>query len=314
MNDIGFPNLGLLFKNVGEGITIFGFEIKFYGMLIATGFILGYFAAQQEAKRTGQNPENYLDYLLYVIIPAIVGARLYYVIFRWEEYFQKGQSVKDTVLGVINTRNGGLAVYGGIIAAAIVLFIFTKKRKLIFWQFADTATMGLLIGQIFGRLGNFFNREVFGGYTNSLFAMGIPVEYFETNGTLRSMQLRGWITDEMMANIQNGMIMVHPTFLYEIMWNMMVLLLVFLTRKHKKFHGQLFATYLIGYGIGRFWIEAVRTDTLMLPGIPIKASQLVSVLCILGGILLIIIGGRKWRIEEQIAKTTISGDDNNENN
>ena len=169
--DIRFPNLNLVFSNVGTGITIFGFEIKFYGMIIAVGFLAGLLVAQREARRTGQDPEIYLDYLLTMVIPAIVGARLYYVVFSWDYY-------KDHLNEILLTRNGGLAIYGGILAALLTLVIFCKVRKYSPLLMADTAVMGLLIGQIFGRWGNFFNREAFGGYTDGLFAMQIPPELF----------------------------------------------------------------------------------------------------------------------------------------
>ena len=161
-HQIRFPHLGIVLKNVGDGINIGGFEIKYYGMIIATGFLLGlivsYYAAKHENKF---DPELVFDYLITMIIPAIVGARLYYVIFSWDYY-------KNHLSEIIQIRNGGLAIYGGVIAGATTLYIFCKKKHLSMLQFGDVAVKGLLVGQILGRWGNFFNREAFGSYTNSL--------------------------------------------------------------------------------------------------------------------------------------------------
>lgn len=264
--DIRFPNLGIVLKSVNDGFTIFGFEIKYYGVVIALGFLLGYFVATREAKRTGQNPELYLDYLICLIVPAIVGARLYYVIFSWDMY-------KDDLLSIVNVRNGGLGIYGGVIAGVITLFVLAKKRKVNFWLMTDTCAMSLLIGQIIGRWGNFFNREAFGGYTDSLFAMAIPVNEasYTTNDVLSHTVLINGIE----------YIQVHPAFLYEGLWNLLLLIVIFTYRKHKKFNGELTAIYFFGYGLGRFVIEGLRTDQLILCKIgstPIPVSQVVAVI------------------------------------
>lgn len=180
-HQIRFPHLGIVLKNVGDGINIGGFEIKYYGMIIATGFLLGlivsYYAAKHENKF---DPELVFDYLITMIIPAIVGARLYYVIFSWDYY-------KNHLSEIIQIRNGGLAIYGGVIAGAITLYIFCKKKHLSMLQFGDVAVKGLLVGQILGRWGNFFNREAFGSYTNSLFAMQFrQISLLNTEGLMRS--------------------------------------------------------------------------------------------------------------------------------
>lgn len=284
MLDIRFPNLGLLLEDVKEGITIGGLEIKFYGIIIALGFLIAYMIVTKEAKRTGQDEELYLDFLLWLIIPAILGARLYYVIFSWEDYFVKGKGFGQTLLDIINIRNGGLAIYGGVIAGVIVAIVFAKKKKANFALMADTVSMGLLVGQIMGRWGNFFNREAFGGPTDSLFAMCIPTEYFVERGTLTSLVNSGTITQEMIAaENYDAMqwISVHPTFLYESIWNILILVIIIAYRKHKKFDGELGLIYLWGYGLGRVWIEALRTDSLMVPGINMKVSQLIAAICVL---------------------------------
>lgn len=274
--DIRFPNLNLVFSNVGTGITIFGFEIKFYGMIIAVGFLAGLLVAQREARRTGQDPEIYLDYLLTMVIPAIVGARLYYVVFSWDYY-------KDHLNEILLTRNGGLAIYGGILAALLTLVIFCKVRKYSPLLMADTAVMGLLIGQIFGRWGNFFNREAFGGYTDGLFAMQIPLSYFH-DGRIADLAASG-VYEHLVTVGNQSYIQVHPTFLYECLWNIGVLLFLLWFRKRKKWDGQMLAVYFIGYGSGRFLIEGLRTDSLYFMGTGIRASQMLALILVVLGIV-----------------------------
>ncbi|HIT60953.1 MAG TPA: prolipoprotein diacylglyceryl transferase [Candidatus Fimousia stercorigallinarum] len=274
--DIRFPNLNLVFSNVGTGITIFGFEIKFYGMIIAVGFLAGLLVAQREARRTGQDPEIYLDYLLTMVIPAIVGARLYYVVFSWDYY-------KDHLNEILLTRNGGLAIYGGILAALLMLVIFCKVRKYSPLLMADTAVMGLLIGQIFGRWGNFFNREAFGGYTDGLFAMQIPLSYFH-DGRIADLAASG-VYEHLVTVGNQSYIQVHPTFLYECLWNIGVLLFLLWFRKRKKWDGQMLAVYFIGYGSGRFLIEGLRTDSLYFMGTGIRVSQMLALILVVLGIV-----------------------------
>lgn len=284
MYEIRFPNLGIVLKNIKDGFFIGDFKVQFYGVVIAIGFILGYLIISKEAKRTGQDPELYLDYMLWMVIPAILGARIYYVLFSLDDFIIKGQSLKDTLFKMLNIRGGGLAIYGGVIAGIITLLIFAKKRKIKIMLMLDTCAMGLLVGQICGRWGNFFNRECFGGYTDSLLAMAIPVDWFGGKNYLISKVNSGVITQEMIDHVLNidgrEFIQVHPTFLYESLWNLMVLLIIFLYRRYKKFDGEMFAMYIWGYGLGRVWIEGMRTDSLMIPGLGFKVSQLVAALCV----------------------------------
>lgn len=302
MYEIRFPHLGIVLKQVLEGFSIGGFEVRFYGMIIALGFILGYVIIAKEAKRTNQDPELYLDYMLWLVIPAILGARIYYVLFSLDNYVKDGQSVKDTLLGMLNIRGGGLAIYGGVIAGIITLIIFARKRKVSIMLMLDTCAMGLLVGQILGRWGNFFNREAFGAYTDSLFAMAIPVEWFGGKNYLLNTVNNGIITQEMIDNVfivgGKEFIQVHPTFLYESVWNLGVLLVIFLYRRHKKFDGEMFAMYIWGYGLGRVWIEALRTDSLMLPGINFKVSQLLAAFCVVGASIYIIY--KRMQLKQQI--------------
>lgn len=292
MYEIRFPHLGITLKNVLDGFSIGGFEIRFYGVIIAIGFILAYVLVSKEAKRTNQNPEMYLDYMLWLVIPAILGARIYYVLFSLNDYIVKGKSWKEILFSMINIRGGGLAIYGGVIAGIIVLFVFARKRKVSPLLMLDTCCMGLLVGQILGRWGNFFNREAFGDYTDSLFAMAIPADWFGGKNYLLARVNNGNITKEMLDHvlIADGkeFIQVHPTFLYESVWNLIVLLIIFTYRRKKRFDGELFAMYLWGYGLGRVWIEALRTDSLMLPGLNFKVSQLLATLCVVGASIFII--------------------------
>ena len=256
-------------KNVGKSIDLFGIEIAYYGIIIGTAILLGFWIAAREAKRTGQNPENYLDMGIIGVIAGIVGARLYYVIFSWDMY-------KDNLLDIFNLREGGLAIYGGVIAAVISVLVLAKVKHLSAPQIFDTIAMALLNGQMLGRWGNFFNREAFGGYTDSLFAMRLPLDAVRSSD----------VTEQMRRHIERidgvSYIQVHPTFLYESLWCMVLLIILFAYRKHKKYEGELFLMYLFGYGLGRFWIEGLRTDKLLLTGVGIAVSQLLAGAIVVG--------------------------------
>ena len=274
---INFPNLGIHLEHVGQKISVFGFDIAYYGMIIGFGILAGILMAVKEAKRTKQNPETYYDLALYAVIFSIIGARLYYVIFSWDLY-------KDDLLSILNLREGGLAIYGGVIAAMITVFVFSRIRKISFGLLVDTAGLGLILGQIIGRWGNFFNREAFGEYTNNLFAMQLPVSAVRTSD----------LTEKLMSHttVVDGVeyISVHPTFLYESFWNLCLFILLMLYFKHRRFDGEVFLLYLLGYGVGRFWIESLRTDQLLIPHInyPVSmalAATLVAVSAIWIGIV-----------------------------
>ena len=277
--EINFPNLGIYLDHVGKNISIFGFSIAYYGIVIVTGMMIAIWIAQREAKRTGQNPEQYLDLAMIGIAAGILGARIYYVIFAWDYY-------KDDLLSIFNIRQGGLAIYGGIIGACIAVVIYSRKKKQNFSLLMDTASMSIVFGQIMGRWGNFFNREAFGDYTNNLFAMQLPVSAVRANE----------ITQKMWDHVVtvNGVeyIQVHPTFLYESLWNVGVLLFLFWFRKRKKFNGEVFLMYLIGYGLGRIWIEGLRTDQLLLPVMGLPVSQLLSG-CLVAGCTILVVWKRK---------------------
>lgn len=260
---IEFPNIGIHLQSVGDSVTVFGYEIAYYGIIIGLGILTGIFIAAAEAKRTGQSEETYFDLAIYAVIFAIMGARAYYVAFSWDIY-------KNDLKSILNLREGGLAIYGGVIAAVITVIIFAKIKKLSAPLLFDTAGLGLVAGQAIGRWGNFFNREAFGEYTDGLLAMRLPMDAVRP----------GDITDLMKDHIEviDGVrfIQVHPTFLYESLWCLMVLVVMLLYRKHKKFDGEVFLIYLFGYGAGRVWIEGLRTDQLLLPGTELPVSQLLA--------------------------------------
>lgn len=276
---IRFVNLGIEIENLGKNLSVFGFEIAYYGMIIAFGMMLALFLVFREAKITGQNVDDYYDLSIVVILFGVIGARIYYVIFQWSEY-------KDHLISVFYIRNGGLAIYGGVIAGVLSGFIFSKVRKLSFFKLFDTGILGLLVGQIVGRWGNFFNREAFGGYTNNLFAMQIKLD--EVGGVI-SESVRSHI--KVVDGIQY--IQVHPTFLYESMWNLLLLTFVMLYKKRKKFDGELACLYMIFYGIGRFMIEGLRTDQLKLPVVGVAVSQVVSAGLVIVGVTMILYHYRK---------------------
>ena len=278
--DLSFVNLGITIEHMKNSISVFGFRIAFYGIIIGIGMLAGIWVAQSDAKRRGQDPDIYLDFALYAIIFSIIGARLYYVIFSWDNY-------KDDLLQIFNLRAGGLAIYGGVIGAVLSLIVFTRVRKLSFLSMADSGCLGLITGQIIGRWGNFFNCEAFGGFTDSLFAMRIK----------RSIVNPSMISQDLLNHliVENGVeyIQVHPTFLYESLWNLGVLLFMLWYRKRKRFDGEMLAIYFMGYGLGRCWIEGLRTDQLILFGTGIPVSQALSMLLVLAAAAFLVVKGRK---------------------
>ena len=260
--DIAFPNLGIYLRNVPKSFTVFGFQIALYGVIIALGVLAGVLLAAHVAKLEKLDADVIWDFAIYAIVFSIIGARIYYVVFRWDAY-------KDNLLEIFNLRNGGLAIYGAVIAAFLTLWIYCRRKKQSFLQLADICVPGLVLGQVIGRWGNFTNREVFGEYTESLLAMRLPTQ----------MVRPGDISEKIAAHMAEGTnyIQVHPTFLYESLWNLALLALLLLWRKHKKFEGEQWLLYLGGYGLGRAWIEGIRTDTLFIPHTTVAVSQVLAV-------------------------------------
>lgn len=261
-SDIAFPNLGLYLENVPQGFYIGNFYIALYGIVIGIGVITGIMMAAHAAKVMKMNPDDVWDFALYAVIYSVIGARIYYVVFEWDYY-------KDDLLSVFKIREGGLAIYGAVIGAFITLYVYTRIKKCKALNLGDAGVTGLVLGQIIGRWGNFFNREVFGEYTDNIFAMRLPIAALRDHSD---------ISDNIRAHIVEGTnyIQVHPTFLYESGLNLLLLVGMLLYLKHKKFDGEICLLYLGGYGIIRFFVEGIRTDQLTLAGTNIAVSQVLG--------------------------------------
>ncbi len=278
--NINFPNLGIYLPHVGKNLSIGGFTIAYYGIVIAVGMLIASQVVTWRAKELGENPDDYMDVYLVTLLVGIIGARVYYVVFAWDAY-------KDDILSVFNIREGGLAIYGGIIFGILAIYFMSRFKKIKPGKAFEAAAMAVPIGQILGRWGNFFNREAFGGYTDSLFAMQLPVSAVRQHEITAEM----W---EHAAELDGiTYIQVHPTFLYESVWNVGVLIFLFLVRKKTKFDGELFLWYLAAYGFGRFLIEPLRTDQLLVPGTAIPVSMIVAAVCVACGIGFSILGRKR---------------------
>ena len=260
--DISFPNLGLYLENVPREISVFGLTIALYGVFIGIGAIVGFATALWQGRKEKIDTELLWDFILPALFFSVIGARLYYVIFEWDAY-------KNDLLSIFNIREGGLAIYGGVIAGFTTCYIFTRIKKIPFLKFADICVTGLIVGQIFGRFGNFTNREVFGGYSDGLFCMRLPI--VSVRGRDISTELYEHVILEGTDYVQ-----VHPTFLYESVLNLCILLIMLIYRKHKAFQGELALIYLGGYGIVRFFLEGIRTDRLLIGNTNIAVSQVLG--------------------------------------
>lgn len=281
MPEIWFPNLGIEIDHLSRvAFSLFGLDVYWYGIFIGCGIILGTALCMRYMKKIGGNPDDILDFMVYGILLCIVGARLYYVVFSWDQY-------KDNLMDIFNLRKGGLAIYGGIIAALIFGIFFVKKRKLDFWETADIMIPYVPLGQAIGRWGNFFNREAFGGYTDGLFAMRYQLSQVSQSN------LNQDIIDNAVVVEGVKYIQVHPTFLYESLWNLGVFIALLLLRKSGRFKKGILPWYLILYGIGRTWIEGMRTDSLYLFGSSIRVSQALSFLMVIAGVMLLVYFRRK---------------------
>jgi len=226
--------------------SIFGIDIMWYGVLMATGMILGTYLALREAKRVGISEDDVLNLAICAIPAGVIGARLYYVIFNWSYYSQYPSQI-------LNFRGGGMAIHGALIGGILAGFIYTKVKKLNFFKMADIALIGMPLAQAIGRWGNYINGEAHGGPTN--LPWGIMVDGVK----------------------------VHPTFLYESIWNFGIFIFLWMFRKKKKYEGQIAVYYIILYSLGRFFIEGLRTDSLMLG--PLRMAQVISLVGVIGGII-----------------------------
>mgnify|MGYP003289891995 CR=1 FL=1 len=247
MNNISFPRLGISFEIDPVAIKLpFLGGVHWYGIIIALGILLAVLYCSYVAKREGENPEIITDTVLYALPVSVICARTYYVIFSWESY-------RNNLSDIFKIWEGGIAIYGAIIGAVLTAGIFFKIKKLNVLKLFDICCLGVIIGQVVGRWGNFVNAEAFGGPCHYIWGMSI-----------------------------NGGECVHPTFLYESLWNLLGFIILSQLHKKRLFYGYTFFSYITWYGFGRFFIEGLRTDSLYLGNI--RISQLVALLCVIGGI------------------------------
>lgn len=272
VNDISFPGLGIHLHNVPKSFQVFGFEIALYGVVIGIGLLAAFALVLRIARKEGLDPEMFWDYIIYVVIFGIIGARAYYVIFNWDYY-------SGSFMRIIDIRGGGMAIYGSVIAGVVTTLIYCKLKKKNPFAVMDVAVFGLILGQIIGRYANFFNRECFGDYSGGLLRMYLPVSAVRANE----------ITDALASHTvmvgDTQCISVHPTFLYESLLNLVVLILMLIYRKHKRFKGELLLCYLGGYGIVRFFVEGLRTDQLKWFGTDVAVSQVLGILLFAGSVI-----------------------------
>ena len=256
MGAITFPNLGISVNPSRVAFTVLGKDIYWYGIIIAVGFLLAVIYAMRRAPSFGLTEDNILD-MLFVAVPlAIVCARLYYCIFYWDLY-------RDNPIAILYVWEGGLAIYGGVIGAVIGVAIFCRVKKLPIGPLLDVGSLGLLIGQMIGRWGNFMNREAHGAVTDGFFKMGI-------------------------ADAAGNVTYYQPTFLYESVWNLVGFVALHFYSKRRKFDGEVFLLYLAWYGLGRAWIEGLRTDSLYLFNTGIRVSQLLAALSCVAAIAVLV--------------------------
>jgi prolipoprotein diacylglyceryl transferase len=279
MNLVEFPGLwGLKFTISRVAFYVFGIPIYWYGIIIATGFLLAVLLGMRNSKKAGIDPDNILDLVLFAAPAAIIGARLFYVIFSWDLF-------KDNLIDIFNTRKGGLAIYGGVLAAFIVAFIFARKKKIGVLKLLDFGVPYLVMAQGIGRWGNFVNQEAFGSATTLPWRMNSDTVNTYLSNTQVGLDLTKW-----------G---VHPTFLYESIMDFAIFFFLLWFGKKKKIEGEIFYLYMILYGLGRSLIEGLRTDSLMLGNF--RISRLLGALFFIVFAFLFIYGRIKKnkRVEEE---------------
>ena len=277
---ISFPMLGDWSIDPPYSFNLFGLEIYFYGVIIALGFILAALYCAKRAKEFGLSSDELYELVIWLIPTCIIGARLYYVLFKLDYFIAN----PDKIFAL---RDGGLAIYGGIIAGIIVGIIWCRAKKIRVFAVADLTAFGLLIGQSVGRWGNFINREAFGAQTEIFCRMGLTVPGFET-------------------------LYVHPTFLYESLWNILGLIVLHIWSKKgkRKYDGQVFWLYILWYGLGRAWIEGLRTDSLYIGSTDIRVSQLLAIVSAVVSLVILIINARKQHGPEDMFVNARKGEDN----
>lgn len=291
-NTVFFPGLGLEFTLNRVAFTILGRPVYWYGVIIACGFLLGVLLCCKLAPRFGLTEDNVMDVVFYVAPPGLIGVRAYYVIFNLDLYRRIDGSLDWGA--IVRYSDGGLAIYGGIIGGILGLLFYCRLKKIPFPAFADVVVHGLVIAQSIGRWGNFMNVEAYGSVTTAPWRMcsaSIAAQLWR-KGVLES--------EEAVTALLDGVTGVHPTFLYESLWNLAgFFLLYFLGKYMRKFDGQIFLSYVLWYGMGRTWIEGLRTDSLYffgveLFGIPLRTSQVLAFTsAVLAGAVLL------WQLKKQ---------------
>lgn len=277
MFEVSFPGFGIgPFEINSTAFTLFGHPVAWYGIIIALGMVTAFFVAVFWAKYEGISSDDMIDLSLFILIFSIIGARLYYVVFKFGDFLVTDggfwHNVGGTLYNIIAIWNGGLGFYGGLIFGLIVAVIFAKRKKIRLPVLVDTAAPALMIAQSIGRWGNFMNAEAHGAQTESVLRMGIK--------------------ESRAGGLYNSYIEVHPTFLYESLWNLLGFILAMVFYKKKKANGQVFFFYMIWYGLGRFFIEGMRTDSLYLFG-SVRVSQVVAALSFIAGIVLMVLSTKK---------------------
>jgi len=272
MYEIAFPNLGIYIEHLPNSINIGSFSVAFYGMIIGLGIIIGLLLTWKEARRTGQREDDYTEYIIWGILAGVIGARLYYVLFRWDYY--------SAHLGeIFNLRSGGLAIYGTIIGAMVALIIFCAVKKKSFFLMVDTLVPQLVLAQGMGRWGNFFNMEAFGRSYDGLFSMQLRLD------NVSALMVNQEILDH--AVMINGVeyIQVVPTFLIESLWCFLIFAFLMVYKYHKRFNGELLCFYLGLYGLERMIVEGLRSDSLMIGNTGIRVSQALSAVLVVAAIV-----------------------------
>ena len=269
-NLVQFPGLGLSFQLNRVAFTIGGVSIYWYGVCIAVGLCLALVFAFRHSIEFGVDPDGMVDVILIGVVLGIISARAYYVAMAPFKY--------ESIWEMIAIRDGGLAIYGGIIGGVLTAIVYSHVKKKNFWVMADTMAPSLILGQMLGRWGNFFNKEAFGGFTDNLFAMRYQLSQVRASD----------VTPDILQNLVtvNGVdyIQVHPTFLYESFWSLCVFIILLILQRKKNFNGQVCATYFFGYALGRVWIEGLRTDQLCIGNVPV--SQALSAVLIIASVVL----------------------------
>ncbi|SBW03782.1 Prolipoprotein diacylglyceryl transferase [uncultured Eubacteriales bacterium] len=280
INELSFPGLGLHFTLNRVAVTLFGRPIYWYAFIIITGFLLAWLYCSRKGQKLGVSDDDLTDMLIFAVPLALIGARLYYIIFYLDLYRRDDGSLDFAAM--VRVWDGGLAIYGAVIVGVIVIFFVGRHKKIPFLAFADLGAFGLLIGQCIGRWGNFMNVEAYGGVTTLPWRMCSPKIAAELFG-------QGLVDSAGYQQIIDGTLGVHPTFFYESLWNLIgFLLLVLISRKWRKFDGQIFFSYIAWYGFGRGLIEGLRTDSLYFMNTPIRVSQVLGFAsALVGGFLLV---------------------------